>query len=231
MIIRKSVLMSVMAGVIGLAAGSAQAAVLNSGDLLTLAPGVPSYDSYGNQVGMASGSWFAMDLNDNGSISNSEKIAMSPGTAGGIVIGATQSPGEIDSWQFLAVEGGHYTASSPTGGTTAGVDFSGWTIAWNYNTIPVNDTAWTPSNCGVLGCTGVSFADGIAALSWDGVYGSAYSLWYSAIMPDSQPSGFGGMRYVLHLEGIVSAVPVPAAAWLFGSGLLGLLGVVRRKAD
>lgn len=29
---------------------------------------------------------------------------------------------------------------------------------------------------------------------------------------------------------IVSAVPVPAAAWLLGSGLLGLVGVARRKA-
>ena len=29
----------------------------------------------------------------------------------------------------------------------------------------------------------------------------------------------------------VSAVPVPAAAWLFGSGLLGLVGVARRKAS
>ena len=28
---------------------------------------------------------------------------------------------------------------------------------------------------------------------------------------------------------IVSAVPVPAAAWLFGSGLLGLVGMARRK--
>jgi hypothetical protein len=28
----------------------------------------------------------------------------------------------------------------------------------------------------------------------------------------------------------VSAVPVPAAAWLFGSGLLGLVGVARRKS-
>ena len=27
----------------------------------------------------------------------------------------------------------------------------------------------------------------------------------------------------------VSAVPVPAAAWLFGSGLLGLVGVARLK--
>ncbi len=30
-------------------------------------------------------------------------------------------------------------------------------------------------------------------------------------------------------SGNVSAVPVPAAAWLFGSGLLGLVGVARRK--
>jgi hypothetical protein len=27
----------------------------------------------------------------------------------------------------------------------------------------------------------------------------------------------------------VSAVPVPAAVWLFGSGLLGLVGISRRK--
>jgi hypothetical protein len=27
----------------------------------------------------------------------------------------------------------------------------------------------------------------------------------------------------------VSSVPVPAAVWLFGSGLLGLVGVARRK--
>jgi hypothetical protein len=28
----------------------------------------------------------------------------------------------------------------------------------------------------------------------------------------------------------VSAVPIPAAVWLFGSGLLGLIGIARRKA-
>ena len=31
-------------------------------------------------------------------------------------------------------------------------------------------------------------------------------------------------------DGDVAAVPVPAAAWLFGSGLLGLIGFARRKA-
>ncbi len=28
-----------------------------------------------------------------------------------------------------------------------------------------------------------------------------------------------------------SAVPIPAAAWLFGSGLLGLVGIARRKSQ
>ena len=31
--------------------------------------------------------------------------------------------------------------------------------------------------------------------------------------------------------GAISSVPVPAAAWLFGSGLLGLVGVARKKTS
>ena len=49
----------------------------------------------------------------------------------------------------------------------------------------------------------------------------------------------GGVKYALHLEGTVQCqmtpegdcmnhpVPLPAAAWLLGSGLLGLIGVAR----
>jgi len=39
-------------------------------------------------------------------------------------------------------------------------------------------------------------------------------------------SGASADSYTLN----VGAVPIPAAAWLFGSGLLGLVGVARRKA-
>ena len=38
----------------------------------------------------------------------------------------------------------------------------------------------------------------------------------------------GGSQYVDDVS--VSAVPIPLAVWLFGSGLLGLIGVARRKA-
>ena len=38
---------------------------------------------------------------------------------------------------------------------------------------------------------------------------------------------FAGLNVVLDIQ--ISSVPVPAAVWLFGSGLLGLIGVARRK--
>jgi len=38
---------------------------------------------------------------------------------------------------------------------------------------------------------------------------------------------FGAETYTIQV--VPSAVPVPAAAWLFGSGLLGLVGMARRK--
>lgn len=42
----------------------------------------------------------------------------------------------------------------------------------------------------------------------------------------------GGQTYALNGSGflIPAAVPIPPAVWLFGSGLLGLIGIARRKA-
>jgi hypothetical protein len=46
-------------------------------------------------------------------------------------------------------------------------------------------------------------------------------LWYINIHSTRFPGG--------EIRGQVNVVPVPAAVWLFGSGLIGLLGIARRK--
>lgn len=213
----KKMLVVGSAALLGSAGMSAQAAVLGTGDLLTV----------------GAGSWFAVDMDANLSIDASEMAAIAPGSDGGMRIGSTQAIGAIDAWTWLGQPGNHYTTVAPTGSTTGGIDFAGWTIHWNgYDIAPAIDLgAWTPANCATLGCAGVSFVADVAAFSWSGVYGDSYSLWYSWSFLES-PGIFESTDYVLHLEGTVQAapaVPVPAAAWLFGSGLLGLLGFMKRK--
>lgn len=78
---------------------------------------------------------------------------------------------------------------------------------------------------------GGAAADGVAQVicGIDCGNGDIYTLTYSATVLEGSPSNFGGSQYLLSLTGTVSAVPVPAAIWLFGSGLLGLVGVARRR--
>lgn len=54
--------------------------------------------------------------------------------------------------------------------------------------------------------------------------------WYGLTSVTFQHSGTGTYQGAFALDNIqVSVVPVPAAVWLFGSGLLGLVGVARRN--
>ena len=76
------------------------------------------------------------------------------------------------------------------------------------------DTGLATITCSTLSCS----------------HGNSYVLDYSGHVPFDGSSGFGGVHYSLHLEGVVSAVPVPAAIWLFSSGLLLLAGTFKRKA-
>lgn len=59
--------------------------------------------------------------------------------------------------------------------------------------------------------------------------GDTYRLNYSATIPAGDPSSLGGYQYQLTLQGTVSTVPLPAAIWLLGSGILGLIGFAYRK--
>ncbi len=158
----------------------------------------------------------------------------------GIVLGTTQTasgshtgaPGtvagenpDIDNpWIFFGNTGMHQTTSPSNvltaSGNTATIDLSGWNVTWNgIPSIPMGSGAWGANADGVADIVcGVDCGDG-----------DTYTLTYTATVPVGDPSGFGGVAYGLNLVGTVSAIPVPAAVWLLGSGLIGLVGVARRK--
>ena len=241
--IKKTVLCTALATVMGCSAiGVAQAAAVVNTDTLSLTQGVQVTSS--SVVSSQTGSYFAMDFNTDSKIAYGEMTQIGQGTTG-IVIGTATSPSgyhggtptggdtnAIDApWYFSSNTGSHWTSVGITGDTTSGLDFSGWNVAWSsISAIPMTGGSWdATAGKGYIGAT----SDGVAIFNWDGVYGHAYTLDYHATVPANDPSNFGGIQYELHLEGSVSqaapAVPVPAAVWLFGSGLMGLVGVARRR--
>ena len=64
------------------------------------------------------------------------------------------------------------------------------------------------------------YATAATTTAWD--FNMSNSLQYF------DPKSSSYFAWAVH-SGDVSAVPVPAAVWLFGSGLLGLIGVARRR--
>jgi len=218
---KKTVLYTAMG--LSLAATSMSAhAGLSDGTLLTMDPATYKcvandgvYPDCNSGIKIIGGSFFAM---------GTVKVGLNPGSDGGIVMGVTQpvDTQPIDTpWIFFCNAGWHYTTTAITvidpdvnndGGFTQSLDLSGWTVTWNG--IP-------EINIGGVGTITCSLADCAA--------GSTYALDYATLIPSSPDHGFGGTPYTLALRGTISAVPVPAAVWLFGSGLLGLVGVARRK--
>lgn len=214
----------------GAVAVSAQAATLGTGNTLNITDGVYATNASGSGTNVSSGSWFAMDLDGDSKIQAGEKTTIIAGTAGGMVIGATSAIGAQDNWFFNKANGYNYFPTiSPTQNGNGSLNLAGWVVNWNGGDIPMPSGAWNVLNCATVGvaCANTS-GEGVFTYA---VSGGAYTLDYAATVPSG---GFAGTQYYAHLVGTVtvapvSQVPVPAAAWLLGSGLLGLVGVARRR--
>lgn len=228
----KTILNTAITLVLGGASLSAQA-VLTTSAVLNFVPGELTCSAGGtypncdyDAVDVTGGSYLALDVEDDG-IDADDRIALT--MDGGIHIGSIQTLG-IDNWTLWGSAGEH-TVSTPItvvnddvngdGGYTKALDFSGWGMIWNGSPTglggdPANfpgDTQLAIITCSTVSCSA----------------GSTFVLDYQGHSPVDDPSMWANVDYALHLEGTVSTVPVPAAAWLFGSGLLGLLGLARKN--
>ena len=135
----------------------------------------------------------------------------------------------------ITVFTGMDTATTLGDGTTPGSGYSHH-MGWNS---PLQDMPFTNSN--PLNTTGVEYVDGLGV----GNGGASYSQFVDSAHPftflaraDQVYSiylgGSGGAHWNLNKDGYAlnittTPVPVPAAVWLMGSGLLGLFSFGRRK--
>lgn len=202
---------------------NAHAALVN-GSVLSFDAALGGHNGTGiNQPLVGTGSWWALP---------DSNLYLGIESFNGLIVGAVQavsgshsgapdgseSPAIDKAWQLFGSTGMLET-TLPTNvisasGNTATLDFSGISIDWNGNDAI---SIYEP----LAGDTGV--ASIICAV--DCGAGEAYILDYlghTALSPKS------GVSFLIHLEGRIAAVPVPAAVWLFASGIVGIFGMFRR---
>jgi hypothetical protein len=127
---------------------------------------------------------------------------------------------------FGALQGGLTTSDSVSGvGSLAATDaklfnFGKFSYTLPFGPSPMVTTTFDTTTIGGSGLG--SNPSGTLPLTDDGIGGSP--------MVAGPFPGFNANFDItsIHVDGI-TAIPVPAAVWLFGSGLLGLVGVARRK--
>jgi len=163
--------------------------------------------------------------------------ALSPGTQGQLVSGTYQGPGQIvanisilDTQGVEVQELRPYTA--PSGGLFLGpyVAPSGYTI--DGNTLVMDIRAWFVDSA-TLGLSGslTTINQGPKNLVFGTLNGNAFSLTWDAVTHMTVGSISGPTRWTLNGMIETSPIPLPPAAWLFGSGLTGLLGVAARRRN
>ena len=118
--------------------------------------------------------------------------------------GTTFGPG---SYTFDTVEGGVFTGVVVGAGQVGGHILFDWNTAADIDVVNVWDIAGDVyTSTAVVSGSGTNAYPGLAMI--DGAF-PGFNANFNFTAP--------------------AAVPVPAAVWLFGSGLLGLVGVARRK--
>ncbi len=154
----------------------------------------------------STGGLFHIDTDVTGSIGDGAWAVSSTNTFFGLLwtahSGTTFGPG---TYSFDTIEGGIYTGVEVGAGQIGGHILFDWGVTKDIDMINV----------------------------WDITSGGYFSTDVTA----TNPAGPDGIRGLSMIDGAFVGfnanfdfpVPIPAAVWLFGSGLIGLIGVARRK--
>lgn len=133
----------------------------------------------------------------------------------------------IDGAQANAGAG---TGSTGTGFATMTLDDATLLFSWNVAWSGVDETlahfhgpALPNQNAGVQVGIDVAANPAISSTTLSATQAADLlaGLWYINIHTAAFPGG--------EIRGQVSTIPIPAAVWIFSSGLLGLIGIARRK--
>jgi hypothetical protein len=145
------------------------------------------------------GSYIAVDVNGNGQFEPHERIAVSPGPDGGIIVGqlqpasgshggcpdGTENPSVDQPWCFYNNTGMQQIIGNPVYDNGDGtLDFSGWSITWG----PVAAINFDAINAAVLACNTSPCRSS-----------SFYTVDYETRVAAGDPSGFGGVGFKVHL--------------------------------
>ncbi len=108
------------------------------------------------------------------------------------------------------------------------------TLTWDFSNA-INSTLQNLATA-TISFIDVNYVTSSAGYNANSTAGNALTLWGAEGQYDANTGMFDtntttiGMDMVALFNTNISAVPVPAAMWLFGSGLLMLAGVTRRKS-
>ena len=160
---------------------------------------------------------------------------------------------EANTSGLTGVWSGTYTFQmfSPGGNPVGAPTSDAWTWDFDAGTMTITNTAtfygsvWTAGSITITD-TGTSY-DGNLTFSWSanpsipvtsswdvdnlagapGSVGDTATVTVNSSVILATSSAFPGFQP--YFSGSISKVPVPAAVWLMGSGLIGLVGVARRR--
>jgi len=134
---------------------------------------------------------------------------------------------------FAYVQGGSYNVTDTINGASPGALLpasNGTKASLQIGLVPIATTTWnTTSTCTPILDTAGSPTGNCLNVNPSGVLPLIANTIGGTPMIDGPFYGFNANfdMSTLHLDSV--EVPVPAAVWLFGSGLLGLVGIARRK--